>query len=449
LKEFRRYGVKHEQQFVELAIAEAKKSVPEDNRVHPKVGVVVVKDGKAVAQAHRNDGKTGHAEYIALEHKLPPDDTLAGATVYTTLEPCTTRNHPKIPCAERLIERKVDRVVIGMLDPNPQIRGAGQRRLRDANIKTDLFPAEFMNQVEDLNRDFTRSQTETAEAARVDQAFIDKNRRRSIDEWYRTVNAIYWNRNYYCDEMNLFTHLVEVSGGLSLLASHKKKQDVDPETFLPKAVAWWMALCGTVRIRSIADMLWTKFPGRCPYCQHPRHDNDECREKKMVRPGPDWSALAAFGKSAASQKPATLGGWQRMFAGIYPVEQLETTGRSYARLCEELGELAEAIRVLPAAPGYFLSEAADVFAWLMHIQNVVESQNGVDRQRRGEALEVAFCTAYPDHCVDCRSVVCKCPPILETTIGRIGHQAPATKAGPESDFMTSEDALATFQTKVR
>jgi pyrimidine deaminase RibD-like protein len=441
-------ALEQEREFIELAITEAKESHPEDNRVHPRVGVVVVKDGKVVARAHRNDGRTGHAEYIALEHKLPPNETLAGATVYTTLEPCTTRNHPKIPCAERLIERKVGRVVIGMLDPNPQIRGAGQRRLRDANIRTDLFPAEFMEQVEDLNREFTRSHVETEQAARVDQAFIDSNRGRNIDEWYRTVNAIYWNRNFYCDEMNLFTHLVEVSGGLSLLASHKKKQDVDPETFVPKAVAWWMALCGKVRIRSVGEMIWTKFPGRCPYCQQPRHDNDECRARKTARPGPDWLALAAFGKDVA-QKPKGLGQWQRMFANIYPVEQLETTGRSYARLCEELGELAEAIRVLPAAPGYFLSEAADVFAWLMHLQNALELQNGIDRHRRGDALEIAFCTAYPDYCVDCRSTVCKCPPILETTIGRIGHQMPATKTGPESDFMTSEDALATFQTKGR
>lgn len=436
--------------FIRSAIEEAKKSKPEDDRIHPRVGVVIVdKDGKEVARAHRNDGMTGHAEFIALEHKLPQEEILAGATVYTTLEPCTTRNHPKIPCAERLIQRKVSRVVIGMLDPNPQIRGAGQRRLREANIKTDLFPHDCMMEAEDLNRDFTRSQTETGEASRVELTFVEQNRARGIDDWYRTVNAIYWNRNFYCDEMNLFTHLVEISGGLSLLASHKKKQDVDADTFVAKAVAWWMALCGKVRVRSISDMLWTKFPHRCPYCQQARHDNDECRKRKSARPGPDWQALAAIGKSSASQKPTSLGEWQRMFASIYPVEQLETTERTYARLCEELGELAEAIRVLPAAPGYFLSEAADVFAWLMHIQNVVESDKGLDKQQRGYSLETEFCIAYPDKCVDCRSPVCKCPPILETTIGRIGHQVPENKIGPDSAFMNSETAFAEFQTKVR
>jgi pyrimidine deaminase RibD-like protein len=142
--------------FAELAVAEARKSIAEaDGKPHPKVGAVVVKDGKVLGVAHRGEVAENHAEFIALEKKLP-DAVLAGATVYTTLEPCTTRNHPKIPCAERLIERKIARVVIGMLDPDPRITGRGQRRLRDANIVTELFPQHLMKQVEELNREFTR-----------------------------------------------------------------------------------------------------------------------------------------------------------------------------------------------------------------------------------------------------------------------------------------------------
>ncbi len=142
--------------FARMAIEEARKSVSEsDGRPRPKVGAVVVKNGQVLSSAHRGEHSACHAEYIALEKKLS-DGFVAGATVYTTLEPCTTRNHPKIPCAERLIERRVARVVIGMLDPDNKISGRGQRRLRKAGIVTEFFSHDLMTEVEEMNREFTR-----------------------------------------------------------------------------------------------------------------------------------------------------------------------------------------------------------------------------------------------------------------------------------------------------
>lgn len=145
-----------DRKFARMAVEEARKSVPEnDGRPRPKVGAVVVRDGQVVCAAHRGEFLGNHAEYIALEKKAR-DLPLAGATVYTTLEPCTTRNHPKVPCAIRLVERKVARVVIGMLDPDTRITGKGQRQLRRANIITDLFPHDLMAEVEEMNREFTQ-----------------------------------------------------------------------------------------------------------------------------------------------------------------------------------------------------------------------------------------------------------------------------------------------------
>jgi pyrimidine deaminase RibD-like protein len=148
-----------DRRFKEMAIEEARNSVPEDDRPHPKVGAVVVKNGSVLSKAHRgeNPKPKSHAEYIALEDKLP-DDLVAGATVYTTLEPCTTRRHPKIPCAQRLVERKVARVVIGMLDPNPDVSGKGWQLLRDHGIETAMFEHELMRQCEEMNREFIRAQ---------------------------------------------------------------------------------------------------------------------------------------------------------------------------------------------------------------------------------------------------------------------------------------------------
>lgn len=146
-----------DRKWMELATSLSPNSRDEDGNPHPRVAVVVVRDGDLLATAFRGEtGEGHHAEYGALEQKLK-DVIVSGATVYTTLEPCTTRRHPKVPCADRLIERKIARVVIGMVDPDPRITGRGIRRLRAANIPAQLFPADLMSIIEELNRDFIRA----------------------------------------------------------------------------------------------------------------------------------------------------------------------------------------------------------------------------------------------------------------------------------------------------
>lgn len=136
-----------------LAIQVARESRNEPG-VKPFVGAVAVRDGVVIGTAARGEMADGdHAELGLLEKKLS-GCALSDTTIFTTLEPCTLRNRPHTPCADLLIQHRVRRVVIGILDPHILICGQGYQRLRDANIDVELFHPDLARQIEEINRTF-------------------------------------------------------------------------------------------------------------------------------------------------------------------------------------------------------------------------------------------------------------------------------------------------------
>src|SRR6266545_1120137 len=127
---------------MEKAIRLAKGSRSEDERSHPKVGAVLLKEGKILAEAFRGELAPGdHAEFTLFERHLRNQD-VRGAVLFTTLEPCTNRKL-HTPCAEWIIEKGIGCVFIGMLDPNPNIYGQGVARLRAGGVEVEFFSQEL------------------------------------------------------------------------------------------------------------------------------------------------------------------------------------------------------------------------------------------------------------------------------------------------------------------
>lgn len=143
---------------MERAVELAKRCETEPGRPEPspKVGAVAVSpDGTLLAEAFRGVLNPGdHAEYCLVAQLGEGSGALVGATVYTTLEPCTQRTHPKLPCAQRLIDEGVRVVYIGMLDPDARIRELGWRALGDAGIERRDFTGALRAKLESLNAPF-------------------------------------------------------------------------------------------------------------------------------------------------------------------------------------------------------------------------------------------------------------------------------------------------------
>jgi diaminohydroxyphosphoribosylaminopyrimidine deaminase/5-amino-6-(5-phosphoribosylamino)uracil reductase len=138
-------------QWMRRAIRLAKRGFPAPN---PHVGAVIVKDGALVGEGFHPYKGAPHAEVYALQQA---GERARGATLYVTLEPCCHYGFTP-PCTNAIREAGIARVVVGMLDPNPEVNGKGVQQLREAGVQVELLnpdiPAEakLIDALEAVNR---------------------------------------------------------------------------------------------------------------------------------------------------------------------------------------------------------------------------------------------------------------------------------------------------------
>lgn len=103
---------------------------------NPVVGAVIVKDGKIIGEGWHKKCGENHAEVNAFENAKSRGQSVEGAEMYVTLEPCSHYGKTP-PCAKAIIEHRIKKVYVGLLDPNPLVAGRGLKMLEDAGIQVE------------------------------------------------------------------------------------------------------------------------------------------------------------------------------------------------------------------------------------------------------------------------------------------------------------------------
>jgi ATP-dependent DNA helicase RecG len=144
---------------MKLAVETMKKSIVEqrpDGDPPPKVGVVLWKPDGTVETAFRGELRNGdHAEFTLLERRNR-STALDGCILFSTLEPCApgARNHPKLGCAERIVNARIKEVWVGVQDPHTKVAGKGFVYLDKSGVAVRWFDRDLQDIIRKENADF-------------------------------------------------------------------------------------------------------------------------------------------------------------------------------------------------------------------------------------------------------------------------------------------------------
>lgn len=153
---------------------------------NPRVGCIIVFDGKQLAAGYHEYPGGPHAEINALAQL---DGNAQDCSVYVTLEPCSHSGKTP-PCVDALIKARPGRVIVAMQDPNPQVAGQGIEKLKQAGIEviTGVLESEAMK----LNAGFIKRMTLNLPFVRVKMAMSLDGRTalaNGLSDWITDTDA--------------------------------------------------------------------------------------------------------------------------------------------------------------------------------------------------------------------------------------------------------------------
>lgn len=197
---------------MEVAVEAMKASRNEprdDGKISPSVGAVIWDESaKRYEEAFRGELREGdHAEYGLIERKNRDRD-LEGFTLFATLEPCApgARNHPKLGCAERIVNARISKVYIGIEDPDPTVDRKGIKHLEDNGIAVEMFDRDLQDEIREFNVDFLKQAIERADES-------DREIPVELSKLERPVENTTPD-DFSSDAINLYRELTEVDNAV-------------------------------------------------------------------------------------------------------------------------------------------------------------------------------------------------------------------------------------------
>jgi diaminohydroxyphosphoribosylaminopyrimidine deaminase/5-amino-6-(5-phosphoribosylamino)uracil reductase len=101
---------------------------------NPWVGCVIVNEGQVLGEGYTHAVGGPHAEVDAIQHAEAQGHSLAGSTLYCTVEPCSFIGRTP-SCAKTIVEKQISHVVLAIRDPHTQVNGEGIRILKAGGIR--------------------------------------------------------------------------------------------------------------------------------------------------------------------------------------------------------------------------------------------------------------------------------------------------------------------------